>query len=87
MPEPKRRDGDIIVKLGVLNGCLCMIRWVYESDTKPNLEVLAMKEYGIEKSWTIMFTVSNLAIGSYTVGLTKNGKVLMKTLDERGFGL
>lgn len=86
MPEPKQRDGDIIVKLGVLNGCLCMNRQGYGSDTKPNLEVLAMKEYGIEKFWTIMFTVSNLA-GSYTVGLTKNGKVLMKTLNERGFGL
>ncbi|XP_058202750.1 F-box/kelch-repeat protein At3g23880-like [Rhododendron vialii] len=78
MPEPKRRDGDIIVGLGVLDECLCMSRWDYP---RSNVEVLVMKHYGVKKSWTILFAVSdclrfNLEDRLVPLGYTKYGEVL-----------
>lgn len=74
MPQPKHSvDGDIIYGLGVMDGCLCMSRLDNQSDgERYHIEVLAMKEYGMEKSWTLMFVVSNF----WPFGFTKNGKAL-----------
>ncbi|KAE9445147.1 hypothetical protein C3L33_22955, partial [Rhododendron williamsianum] len=78
MPEPKRGDGDIIVGLGVLDECLCMSRW---DCPRSSVEVLVMKHYGVKKSWTILFAVSDcLRFNDFDklvpLGYTKNGEVL-----------
>ncbi|KAL7220548.1 hypothetical protein ACSBR2_013431 [Camellia fascicularis] len=85
MPQPKNGDGDILFGLGVLEGCLCMVRCC---DEHPSyhvgiVEVLAMKEYGKQESWITMFILSNLPnLSLYHVLVPlcsiKNGEVLMK---------
>lgn len=40
--------------LGVLNECLCI------DMIKENIEILSMKEYGVKKSWTSLFIISDL---------------------------
>lgn len=65
--------------LGVLDECLCMIR---KNSITDDVEVLAMKEYGIRESWTTMFIIPNLTLGVARnlelFGYTKRGEVLMK---------
>ncbi|KAI8566176.1 hypothetical protein RHMOL_Rhmol02G0019600 [Rhododendron molle] len=71
MPQPMQSDGDVIYGLGVLDGCLCMSRSENLGYSgRNNIEVLAMKEYGVAKSWTIMFIISNF----WPSGYTKNGE-------------
>ncbi|CAL5395567.1 unnamed protein product [Camellia sinensis] len=85
MPQPKDEDGDgdIILGLGALDGCLCMTRFDNPRNFEGNVEVLAMKEYGMKSSWTVMFTISNLAgvFCSYhwfvPLCSTKNNEVIM----------
>ncbi|KAK4713005.1 hypothetical protein R3W88_018912 [Solanum pinnatisectum] len=66
---------DIILGLGVLNECLCMNRY-----DKGNIELLAMKEYGVKESWTSLFIIRNL---HFDYGLilplfmTKNGELIL----------
>ncbi|GMP56620.1 hypothetical protein CsSME_00021039 [Camellia sinensis var. sinensis] len=85
MPQPKNGDGDILFGLGVLEGCLCMVRCCDEhpSHHVGIVEVLAMKEYGEQESWITMFILSNIPninIYDELVPLcsAKNGEVLMK---------
>ncbi|CAL5370614.1 unnamed protein product [Camellia sinensis] len=59
MPEPKDGDGDILLGIGVLDGCLCMARFDHPGNFEGNVEVLVMKEYGMQNSWAIMFSISN----------------------------
>ncbi|KAL7251905.1 hypothetical protein ACSBR1_013705 [Camellia fascicularis] len=85
MPQPKNGDGDILFGLGVLEGCLCMVRCC---DEHPSyhvgiVDVLTMKEYGKQESWITMFILSNLPslnLHNELVPLcyAKNGEVLMK---------
>ncbi|XP_058201598.1 F-box/kelch-repeat protein At3g23880-like [Rhododendron vialii] len=83
MPQPKQSDGDVIYGLGVLDGCLCMSRSENLGDSESNnIEVLAMKEYGVAKSWTSMFIISNF----WPSGYTKNGEAFALRIppcDER----
>lgn len=70
--------------LGVLDGFLSFVR--PENSSNTNLEVLAMKEFGIGESWTTMFIISTLALrvlgnNSEPFGYTKCGEVLMKVPD------
>ncbi|GMP56610.1 hypothetical protein CsSME_00021029 [Camellia sinensis var. sinensis] len=85
MPQPKNGDGDIILGLGVLEGCLCMVRCYDEhpSGHVGIVELLAMKEYGMQESWTTMFIISNLPeLGIYDnvvpLCFIKNGELLIK---------
>ena len=84
MPLPKDGNGDILLSLGVLEGCLCMVRSCkHLTDRMDRVEVLVMKKYGIKESWTTMFILSNLPnlhIYDNVVPLcfTKNGEILMK---------
>ncbi|XP_057467685.1 F-box/kelch-repeat protein At3g23880-like [Actinidia eriantha] len=86
MPQPKHHDGDYLCGLGALDGCLCMIRWENPRSQEGNIEVLLMKEYGVEISWTIMFTISNLNLRVYhdllPLGYTKNGEVVMTVCND-----
>ncbi|XP_028080983.1 F-box/kelch-repeat protein At3g23880-like [Camellia sinensis] len=85
MPQPKDEDGDgdIILGLGALDRCLCMTRFDNPRNFEGNVEVLAMREYGMKSSWTVMFTISNLAgvFCSYhwfvPLCSTKNNEVIM----------
>ncbi|XP_028056734.1 F-box protein At3g07870-like [Camellia sinensis] len=84
MPLPKDGNGDILLGLGVLEGCLCMVRSCeHLTDRMDRVEVLVMKKYGIKESWTSMFILSNLPnlhIYDNVLPLffTKNGEILMK---------
>ncbi|XP_028113868.1 F-box protein CPR1-like [Camellia sinensis] len=84
MPKPKDGDGDILLGLGVLDGCLCMVRSCeHPTNHVDRVEVLVMKKYGIKESWTTMLILSNLPnlrIYDNVVPLcfTKNGEILMK---------
>ncbi|GMP55017.1 hypothetical protein CsSME_00019974 [Camellia sinensis var. sinensis] len=61
MPQPKDGHGDILLGLGVLEGCLCMVRSCqHPTNRMDRVEVLVMKKYGIKESWTTMFILSNL---------------------------
>ncbi|GMP55013.1 hypothetical protein CsSME_00019970 [Camellia sinensis var. sinensis] len=61
MPKPKDGDGDILLGLGVLDGCLCMVRSCeHPTNHVDRVEVLVMKKYGIKESWTTMLILSNL---------------------------
>ncbi|GMP56618.1 hypothetical protein CsSME_00021037 [Camellia sinensis var. sinensis] len=43
MPQPKDRDGDILLGLGVLEGCFCMVRSCeHPTDRVDRVEVLVM---------------------------------------------
>ncbi|THF98537.1 hypothetical protein TEA_014084 [Camellia sinensis var. sinensis] len=85
MPQPKDEngDGDIILGLRALDGCLCMTCFDNPRNFEGNVEVLAMKEYGMKSSWTVMFTISNLAGVFYSyhwfvpLCSTKNNEVIM----------
>ncbi|XP_057467686.1 F-box/kelch-repeat protein At3g23880-like [Actinidia eriantha] len=85
MPQPKHHNGDYLLGLGALDGCLSMTRWENPQILEGNIEVLVMKEYGVEISWTILFTISNLNLRVYDgllpLGYTKNGEALMKVCD------
>ncbi|XP_058201602.1 F-box protein At3g07870-like [Rhododendron vialii] len=83
MPEPKHEEGDMIFGLGVLDGCLSMVRHDNPSNYEcHSVEVLAMKEYGMKKSWTLLFIISNLTLtdGDTLEPLcyTKDDEALMK---------
>ncbi|XP_057489500.1 F-box/kelch-repeat protein At3g23880-like [Actinidia eriantha] len=60
LPMPQRKE-DILLGLGVLNGCLSLAfcRGKMEFDAS-DIEVLAMKKYGDETSWTSLFVIPNL---------------------------
>ncbi|KAI7988187.1 hypothetical protein LOK49_LG13G00542 [Camellia lanceoleosa] len=83
MPQPKEEGGDIVLGLGALDGCLCMTRFFHPRNFGGKIEVLAMKEYGVKSSWTLMFSLSNL-IGFHPrdqfvpLCTTKNQEVIMK---------
>ncbi|CAL5337755.1 unnamed protein product [Camellia sinensis] len=94
MPQPKDEDGDgdIILGLGALDGCLCMTRFNNPRNFEGNVEVLAMKEYDMKSSWTVMFTILNSARvfrsyhGFVPLCSTKNNEVIMNLcvgVDER----
>ncbi|XP_028091547.1 F-box/kelch-repeat protein At3g23880-like [Camellia sinensis] len=84
MPQPKHVDGYTILGLGDLNGCLCMSRFNHSSCNfvGNKVEVLVMKEYGMESSWIVLFSIEYLSgkIYDYFVPLcsTKNDEVIMK---------
>lgn len=84
MPEPMHgADGEMIFGLGVLNGCLSMVRHDNPSNSEAySVEVLAMKEYGMQNSWTMLFIISNLSLRFYDkvepLCYTKDGEALMK---------
>ncbi|XP_058198121.1 F-box/kelch-repeat protein At3g23880-like [Rhododendron vialii] len=81
MPDPGGEDGDIICGLGTLDGCLFMFR---SGNSEKNVELLVMKDYGVQESWTIMVVVSDcLTSSSYNeslepLGYTKNGEILTR---------
>ncbi|XP_059285701.1 F-box/kelch-repeat protein At3g23880-like [Lycium ferocissimum] len=57
VPEPKSNQEEIvIVGLGVLNECLCIMTCL-EHD--KSAEILVMKEYGVKESWTSLFSIRN----------------------------
>ncbi|KAM7488524.1 hypothetical protein LguiB_026008 [Lonicera macranthoides] len=80
LPSPKLKSGNenVILGLGVLNGCLCMAC----RDGK-DVEVLTMKKYGAVESWTTMFIVTNSSMAPYYRDFTplllkKNGDVIVR---------
>ncbi|XP_028056760.1 uncharacterized protein LOC114260765 [Camellia sinensis] len=83
-PQPKDGDGDILLSLGILEGCRCMVRSCeHPTDHVDRVEVLVIKKYGIQESSTTMFILSNLPnlhIYDNVLPLcfTKNGEILMK---------
>ncbi|XP_058201803.1 F-box protein CPR1-like [Rhododendron vialii] len=84
MPEPKHKEeGDMIFGLGVLDGCLSLVRHDNPSNYKCHrVEILTRKEYGMKKSWTSLFIISNLTLRHWDtlepLCYTKNGEALMK---------
>lgn len=90
-PQPKHMSGDVVIGLGAWDGCLCMSRMDNPGNNNDNVvEVLAMKEYGMVETWTIMYVVSNIRCCPYRRGpiccpydllvplcCTKNGEALM----------
>ncbi|KAG5543799.1 hypothetical protein RHGRI_016526 [Rhododendron griersonianum] len=95
-PLPYYGERNVILGLGILYGCLSVARYYYfersygpDDDPNPNIEVLIMKEYGVEESWTSLFVISHF-VGLYKfysykphiygclvpLGLTKSGKSL-----------
>ncbi|XP_057489504.1 uncharacterized protein LOC130775416 [Actinidia eriantha] len=60
LPMPQHKE-DILLGLGVLDGCLALAfcRGKMEFDAS-DVEVLAMKKYGDETSWTSLFVIPNL---------------------------
>ncbi|XP_057488638.1 uncharacterized protein LOC130774583 [Actinidia eriantha] len=85
MPPPKHHSGDYLLGLGALDGCLCMTRSENPRTLEGDIEVLVMKEYGVEISWTILFTISNLNHWVYDdlllYGYMKNGEAILKVYD------
>ncbi|XP_057488640.1 F-box/kelch-repeat protein At3g23880-like [Actinidia eriantha] len=85
MPPPKHHSGDYLLGLGALDGCLCMTRSENPRTLEGDIEVLVMKEYGVEISWTILFTISNLNNWVYDdlllYGYMKNGEAILKVYD------
>lgn len=88
MPEAKHGGEDVMLGLGAIDGCLCMSRWEDPSNGRSDIEVLAMKEYGMGKSWTCMLVISksricrdsgldDLVIFLYPLGCTKDGEALI----------
>ncbi|GAA0166767.1 hypothetical protein LIER_40251 [Lithospermum erythrorhizon] len=63
MPDPIEEGGDKIVSLGVIHECLCMIRKI-TFDSKCDVEILMMKEYGVKQSWTSSFIILDVIGGS-----------------------
>ncbi|XP_058202723.1 F-box/kelch-repeat protein At3g23880-like [Rhododendron vialii] len=87
MPDPRGEDGDVICGLGALDGCLCMFRCNGEN----SVELLVMKEYGVQNSWTSIIAVSDgLTSSRYykklaPLGYTKNGEILTWGWDSHGW--
>ncbi|KAE9452759.1 hypothetical protein C3L33_15338, partial [Rhododendron williamsianum] len=85
MPKPlKDEDRDILLGLGVLDNCLCMIRHDNQTHIKGNAEVWVMKSYGVQESWNVRFVISSLTFMGYSMlellYCTKDGEVLMRQL-------
>ncbi|KAI8561470.1 hypothetical protein RHMOL_Rhmol04G0342300 [Rhododendron molle] len=55
VPMPIYEEKVHLFKVGVLDGCLCMVDSRLES-----LTFWVMKEYGVKESWTKLFVVSNV---------------------------
>ncbi|XP_058202734.1 F-box/kelch-repeat protein At3g23880-like [Rhododendron vialii] len=77
MPKPSK-DGDefILLGLGVLDGCICMIR-----HRQCNVEVWVMEAYGVQNSWNVRFVINEtFRVCSMFEPLccTKDGKVLLR---------
>ncbi|CAH9134066.1 unnamed protein product [Cuscuta epithymum] len=55
LPTPKVKEGgfNIIGALGVIQGFLSMALFV-----SNDIEILAMKEYGVAESWVTLYTIS-----------------------------
>ncbi|XP_058198259.1 F-box protein CPR1-like [Rhododendron vialii] len=77
MPKPpKDEDEFFLLGLGVLDGCLCMIR-----HRKRNAEVWVMEAYGVQKSWNVRFVINKtFRVCSMFQPLccTKDGKILTR---------
>nr|XP_027120863.1 F-box/kelch-repeat protein At3g23880-like [Coffea arabica] len=74
VPELRNTEEKWISGLGVVDGCLCMIR-----PNNDQGEVLVMKEYGVGESWTTIFGFPprlQLTKGLEPIFFTKNGDVL-----------
>nr|XP_027120862.1 F-box/kelch-repeat protein At3g23880-like [Coffea arabica] len=76
-PDPKHDEQNLVHGLGVIEGCLCMVR----PDTY-GWEVLTMREYGVKESWTVLFTIVNSHLNApryslVPVFLTNKGEVVM----------
>lgn len=56
LPDSWSKETSIALSLGVVDGCLWMTSM--ENAVAENIEVFAMKEYGVKGSWTRMFDSS-----------------------------
>ncbi|XP_058202741.1 F-box/kelch-repeat protein At3g23880-like [Rhododendron vialii] len=83
MPKlPEDRNKFILLGLGVLDGCLCMIR-----HRQRKTQVWVMEAYGVQKSWNVRFVISSTFRVSSIIQLlccTKDGEVLMS--EHTGYG-
>ncbi|XP_019192351.1 PREDICTED: F-box/kelch-repeat protein At3g23880-like [Ipomoea nil] len=72
LPTPsEQRENSSIVGLGVIDDCLSMACIPRHNEAKTNtLQVLIMKEYGIEESWMIAFDIQMPQLTYGNRGLT-----------------
>ncbi|XP_019192369.1 PREDICTED: uncharacterized protein LOC109186714 [Ipomoea nil] len=72
LPTPsERRENNSIVGLGVIDDCLSMACIPHHNEAKTNtLQVLIMKEYGIEESWMTAFDIQMPQLSYGNHGLT-----------------
>ncbi|KAE8724388.1 Inositol transporter 4 [Hibiscus syriacus] len=54
VPQPEYDDDIFQLNVGVLGGCLCVVA----NHGDARVDVWVMKEYGVKKSWTILFSIS-----------------------------
>nr|GMD20378.1 F-box/kelch-repeat protein At3g23880-like [Ipomoea batatas] len=53
LPIPGGEESSVILGMGIINDCLCVAL-----EQKELIQVLVMKEYGVEKSWVTEFNIS-----------------------------
>ncbi|XP_019192392.1 PREDICTED: F-box/kelch-repeat protein At3g23880-like [Ipomoea nil] len=72
LPTPsEQRENNSIVGLGVIDDCLSMACIPHHNEAKTNtLQVLIMKEYGIEESWMTAFDIQMPQLSYGNHGLT-----------------
>ncbi|KAM7492942.1 hypothetical protein LguiB_027551 [Lonicera macranthoides] len=81
LPSPPDQHKYLIIGLGVLDECLCIGRRS-RNITEDEVEVVAMKKYGVAESWTTLYVLSILNVSSNfwnlcPLLLTKNGEEVL----------
>ncbi|XP_031114201.1 F-box/kelch-repeat protein At3g23880-like [Ipomoea triloba] len=57
LPTPELRQNVSIVGLGVIDDCLSMACMFYTQEKLKTMQILIMKEYGIQESWMTAFAI------------------------------
>ncbi|KAM7490060.1 hypothetical protein LguiA_032981 [Lonicera macranthoides] len=81
LPSPPDHHKYLIIGSGVLDECLCIGRRS-RNITEDEVEVVAMKKYGVAESWTTLYVLSILNVSSNfwdlcPLLLTKNGEEVL----------
>ncbi|KAM7492940.1 hypothetical protein LguiB_027549 [Lonicera macranthoides] len=81
LPSPPDHRQYLTIGSGVLDECLCIGRRS-RNMTEDDVEVVAMKKYGVAESWTALYVISILKVSScfsplWPLLLTKNGEEVL----------
>ncbi|KAM7492944.1 hypothetical protein LguiB_027553 [Lonicera macranthoides] len=86
LPSPPNHHQYLIIGSGVLDECLCITRR-RRNIIEDDIEVVAMKKYGVAESWTTLYVLSIFEVSRcfrclYPILLTKNGEEVLFMRDR-----